>query len=229
MFTATEAETDLYQQVLKKAGYRTRIVTGVPCLGPQRVFINKHYDDGTPILSLDDDVLSLHEVDHNKQLQPFSKTIDQLATKGFTLCEKTGARLWGINPVANGFYMDQTITIGLRLVCGTCFGSYAHDPVWTGADRLDFSSGEDWESSFRSFLRYKGIIRFDGICPKQNMWGPGGMQDEIGSKEERNKDHTRRLNEIARRYSKFAKIYMKANNVTNIKLRRITHQKLKWR
>ena len=228
VFTATEAETELYQQAIAAAGLRPNVVMGVPGLCRQRVLISKYYDEGTPILSLDDDVFSLHAVDKDKTLHPFEGDLSRLAAKGFELCRRTKARLWGIYPVSNGYFMHQTISIGLRYIEGAFFGSFAGDPVWTGDDRKMLSSGEDFENTLRSFALYKGVIRFDGVCFKTRYFAPGGMESELGGKANRMADHETQLRRIASEHSKLAKVYRKSNGTLNIKLRPITHQKLKW-
>jgi len=228
VWTASDAETKTYESALSKAGVSVKVVQGLPGLCRQRVLISKHYPKGTPILSLDDDVFSLHTIDKNKRLKPFEGCLSRLVEKGFSLCEKTGAQLWGINPVMNGFFMDHTISIGLRYICGIFFGSFAGDPVWTGEDRKHLSSGEDFENTLRSFKRYKGVIRFDGVCVKTKYFAPGGIEAELGGRDKRASDHEQQLRRIASEHPKLSKIYRKADGTPNIKLRPITHQKLKW-
>lgn len=228
IFTANEEQTNAYRFALQEQNLKIKLVTGVPGIGKQRIFINKYYPADTRILSLDDDIYSLHIVNDNKKLDPCDWSLDRIANKGFMACERTKARMWGINPVENGFYMERKTSVGLRYICANFFGSYAHDPVWVAPDRDDFSSGEDFESSLRSFKRYKGVIRLDGICPKTKYFAEGGIRAELGGQAERDADHTKHLIEIAKRFPKFASTYKKADGTTNIKLRPVTHTKFPW-
>lgn len=228
VFTANAEETAAYRFALEQIGLKLRIVEGKPGIGRQRIFINTHYKPGTRVLSLDDDIYSLHIVNSKKKLDPCDWSLDRIANKGFSACERTKARMWGINPVENGFYMDPVTSVGLRYICANFFGSYAHDPVWTASDRDDFSSGEDFESSLRSFKLYKGVIRLDGICPKTKYFAEGGIRAELGGQQQRDADHKTHLIDIAGRFPKLATTYTKADGTTNIKLRPITHGKFKW-
>ena len=205
-----------------------KVVLGEPGIGRQRIFINKHYAAGTRILSLDDDIYSLLIVGKDKKLSLCDWSIDRIAFKGFSTCEKVKAKIWGINPVENGFFMDRTTSIGLRYICANFFGSYAGDPVWVAEDRLDFSSGEDFESTLRSFAKYKGVVRLDGICPKTKYFAQGGICAEIGGEEKRKIDHHRHLMEIASRFPHLCKTYKKSDGTTNIKLKPITRGKIVW-
>ena len=226
IFVADEKELETYKSGLGLLGLNLRIIVGKPGIGKQRVFINNYYPKGTRVLSLDDDIFSLHLQD-GKRLKDCDWSLDKIAFKGVDACEKTGARMWGINPVFNGFFLKSTTTIGLRYICANFFGSYSHDPVW-GCDRLDFSSGEDFESSLLSFKRYKGVVRLDGICPKTKYFAEGGIRAELGGKIERDVDHLKQLKGIVSRHPSHAKLYFKNGNVPNIRLKTVTHGKLRW-
>lgn len=228
IFTANKQEEKVYKALLEMLSTNAKVVTGEPGIGKQRIFINKHYPVGTRILSLDDDIYSLLIVDQNKKLGPCDWSIDRIAFKGFSTCEKVNAKIWGINPVENGFFMDRTTSIGLRYICANFFGSYAGDPVWTAKDRLDFSSGEDFESTLRSFVQYKGVVRLDGICPKTKYFAQGGICAEIGGEDKRKIDHHRHLTEIASRFPHLCKTYKKSDGTTNIKLKPVTRGKIAW-
>ena len=226
IFVADQKEYKKYEAGLKLLNLKFKIVVGKPGIGKQRIFINNCYPKGTRILSLDDDIFSLHEQD-GKRLKPCNWDLDKIVFKGFNTCEKSGARMWGINPVFNGFFLKQTTTVGLRYICANFFGSYAQDPVW-GKGRLDFSRGEDFEASLLSFKLYKGVVRLDGICPKTKYFAEGGIQAELGGKKERDLDHLQKLKEIVSRYPAYARLYFKKGDVPNIRLKTVTHGKVKW-
>ena len=227
IFTASQEENNSYREELLSKGLNIRIVTGVLGIGHQRIFINKYYKEGPKIFSIDDDIESLHLLEGKKLIKcPWS--LDQIVRKGFSTCERVKARMWGVNPVFNPFFMKRTTTIGLRYIAAGFMGSYAQDLVWTDPKRLNFSSGEDFESTLRSFSRYKGVVRLDGICIKTKYFAKGGICDLIGSKEKRIADHKKKLIEITERYPKLAKTYVKADGTTNIRLRNITIGKINW-
>jgi len=150
--------------------------------------------------------------------------------KGFDLCEEYGARLWGINAVLNGFFMKNTVTVGLRYICGIFHGTYAGDPTLCGPDRFMESSGEDFENTLAHYKAYGKVLRFDGIAPKTKYFAAGGIQAEIGGdKATRNADHSVKLKMIADRYPDLCKLVEKAGGVHNIRCKTLTEAKVAWK
>jgi hypothetical protein len=224
VFVANKDEKLIYETTLEAVGLKVKVVVGVPGIGPQRQFINKHYPEGTRIFSMDDDVVGIYEKVGEKH-QETELSLDEIVKTGYDACEKTGARIWGINAVLNGFFMKDTVTAGLRYVCGIFHGGYAQDPCLTDPERSLISSGEDFENTLRSFVMYGKVIRIDWLAPKTKYFNQGGIQESIGGKEARRLDHASALEEIAARYPDLAKTYIKAGDVTNIRLKTITTEK----
>jgi hypothetical protein len=224
VFVADTTEKLIYDTTLQSAGLEVKVVVGVPGIGPQRQFINMHYPAGTRIFSMDDDVAGVYEKTGDKYKET-ELSLDDIVKIGFDACEKTGARIWGINAVLNGFFMKDTVTSGLRYVCGIFHGGYAQDPCLTDPERSLISSGEDFENTLRSFTMYGKVIRIDWLAPKTKYFNQGGIQESIGGKEARRLDHARALEEIVSRYPDLAKTYIKSGDVTNIRLKTITVEK----
>lgn len=228
VFVADSNEKHLYDTALQAIGLGVKVVISQPGLINSRIWYNLHYyKPGTRILNLDDDIAGLYVKDGNA-LKAYTGDLDRLVSKGFQVCQNTGARLWGINPVANGMFLKPTITVGLRYICGIFHGTFAGDPAMCGDDRPRQSSGEDFELTLRSFKRYKGVVRIDGYCPKTKYFAEGGIQAELGGKEKRAKDHEAQLQQIVNRFPGISKLYSKSGDVPNIKLKTITHGKLQW-
>jgi hypothetical protein len=228
VFVANRSEQHLYKTALEALQLDLPVVVSEPGLINARVWYNlHHYEQGTPILNLDDDIAGLYVKDGNA-LQPYTGSLDRLVEKAFKVCEKTGARLWGINPAANGMFLKPTITVGLRYICGIFHGSYAGDPALCGPDRVRQSSGEDFETTLRSYKLYKGVVRVDGYAPKTKYFAEGGIMAELGGKAERERDHKAQLQHIVDRFPAYSRLYEKSGGVTNIKLRNLTHGKINW-
>ena len=226
VFVANSEERLIYQTRLESANLGIPVVVGVPGIGPQRQFINQYYSEGTKIFSMDDDVCNVFQKEDNKYKET-TLTLSEIVDIGYGLCEKHGARIWGINAVLNGLFMKDTATVGLRYVCGIFHGGYAQDPVLTSPDRSLISSGEDFENSLRSFVTYGNIVRLDWLAPKTKYFNHGGIEESIGGKEARRLDHAKALEEICSRYPALAKTYVKAGDVTNIRLKVVTSAKIK--
>jgi hypothetical protein len=224
VFVANDSEKEAYSRVL---GDKWRVVTGVPKLFPQRLWYNtNYYPKGTRILNLDDDICSLKVLSGDK-LAPYTGTIDRLAEIGFGLCEKHGAKLWGIYPVENAFYLSNQASIGLRYICGIFHGTYAGDKIVTNPKRSQLSSGEDFVNSIRGFIDYGKVVRLDWICPETKYFAEGGIDAELADQGQKDRqiDHTRALKGICVRYSELAKLVTKPDGTVNIRLKSITTAK----
>ena len=229
VFTANHEEEAIYRTVTQAVNLDVNIVTAVPGLTACRIWYNtQYYDKDTRILNLDDDIAGIRQKLGENKLAPYEGTLDALVRQGFETCEKHNARLWGINAALNGLFLKNTTTVGLRYICGIFHGSYAGDPALCGADREVQSSGEDFETTLRSFKLYGKVVRLDGYAPKTKYFAQGGMQAELGGKSERDMHHAAMLNKIASEYSDWAKVYEKAGGVANIRLKTVTECKIAW-
>ena len=223
VFVADEAEKEIYDQQFR-GDWRT--VVAELGLYRARRFINAYYSEGTRLLSFDDDVQGFFEKQGTKT-QSYLGTVSDLATEGFSQCEAARAKLWGVYPVNNGFFMKDQTVVGLRFIIGAFFGSFAGDEVFLGK-RPQQSSGEDSENTLRSFLLHGKVVRLEYLSLKTNMFAKGGMDTELRTYgiENRNDDNTRALLDIAQRYPDLTRIYRKAGGVTNIRLKNITLAKI---
>jgi hypothetical protein len=229
VFTANSEETEIYKSATQESGLNVNIVTAVPTLIACRKWYNsEYYEVGTRILNCDDDIAGIFQKLGEKKLTPYEGSLNTLVTQGFEVCEQYNARLWGINAALNGFFLKNTTTVGLRYICGIFHGSYAGDEALCGVDRVNESSGEDFETTLRSFKLYGKVVRLDGYGPKTKYFAQGGIQAELGGKEERSRDHHEALVRIAERYPDWSKTYEKSGGVTNIRLKTITESKIEW-
>lgn len=226
VFVANEQESDKYRYVL---GHSYRVVIGVIGKVNQQRFYHNHYPKGTPLLNLDDDTVRLRERTPEGGLQEWQGSIDKLVETGFAICGEAGAKMWGINPVENGFFMSDYITVGLRYICGNVYGNYAGDLAIMGKDRVYAeSSGDDFETSLRSFIQNGSVVRFEYLCPTTKYFAAGGIDAELKQRGivDRQKDHKAALENIVSRYPELAKVTTKAGGVTNIRLKSITFNKI---
>lgn len=224
IWVANEEEAANYAAVL---GDTYRIRVGVLGLVQQRRFYHQQYEAGTPLIEICDDVTDI-KFKQGKQLVPYAGTLDKIAEIGFGLCDQQGARMFGINPVSNPFFMDHTISVGLRLIYGTFFGSYAGDPVFTDTRISESSSAEDFENSLKSFELYGSLIRIDDLTPISKLFTtPGGISSMLAETNGRSRmeEHEEHLTQIVAAYPHLASLYRKAGDVLNIRLKRITAKK----
>lgn len=225
IFVASEAEREAYEAVL---GHSYEIVVGVLGKVHQQRFYHGWFPIGTPLLNLDDDIYGIKQKADSK-LEDYAGTIDELVEFAFSVCEKYGAKLWGINPVANGFYMNDRVSVGLRFICGNFYGNYAGDPAIVGENREYLgSSGDDWETTLQSFINNGRVVRVEWLCPVTKMFAQGGIDAQLKEQgiADRQSDNTEALAGIVSRYPLLTSLYTKAGGVTNIRLRPLTEAKI---
>jgi len=215
VFVADDAEAETYREVLGD----WRVVVAALGTGHARRFISEHYPPGTRLISFDDDVSEIQAKTPDDKLEPWTGTIDHLAALGFGLADAIDARLWGINPTANGLFLSHAATLGERFVCGIMHGSYAGDPATVGPDRSFRSSGEDYVTCLRSLDLYRNVARIEWLAPKTRYFAAGGIQGELGGKPERQADNTAALTEIAEQWPRRVRLVEKAGGVTSLRFR----------
>lgn len=226
IFVANEQEFDAYRSLI---GQEYKIVVGVLGKVNQQRFYHSYYPKGTPLLNLDDDTVTLRQRTPDGKLEDFNGSLDALVEAGFRVCKQEGATMWGINPVENGFFMSDVVTVGLRYICGNFYGNYAGDPAIVGTDRTYAeSSGDDFETTLRSFIQNGSVVRFEYICPKTKYFAAGGIDAELKSKGVTNRqdDHAVALANIVSRYPELASLTTKTGGVTNIRLKTVTYRKI---
>lgn len=118
--------------------------------------LHSYYPEGTPIVVLSDAIKGFLELEPG-MLTSFSG----LLKRGFLECEKTGARLWGIYPVAHRGLLEPTISTDLQYISGAFFG------IVNPGDALPITSTTEVEYE-RTALYYKtfgSVVRFNMIAP----------------------------------------------------------------
>jgi hypothetical protein len=222
IFVANEEQAELYKATL---GPNYRIIIGVRGISSQRKFYHQWFPEGEPILSLDDDIGEVLERTKDK-LIPTRYTIDDIATTGFKYAAKEKARLWGINPTMNNFFLSDAITVGLRYICANFMGSYAGDWVFTDEARRMTPTGEDHHSSLRSFTRYGSVVRLEYLCPKTKYFAKGGIDACVSENGLLRKDrHAQELRWVQSQYPHLATVSVKAGGVINLRFKPITYSK----
>lgn len=227
VFVANKTEASNYTTVLKEAGFdKVNVVVGVKGLLRQRVFYNtKFYKPNTLIMNMDDDIDDLKVPDPStNRLKSFRGTLDDLIQRMATLCEEHGARLCGLYPTANAFYMKNHHTVGLRYIVGAAFLSYAGDNAICGSDRVSKeSSGEDFETCLRSFVENGSVVRIEDVAIKTSYFAGGGIDAELQSTGHLNRKnvHEAALHAIQNKYPDLARLVQK-KDVVNLRLKLIT-------
>jgi len=152
-----------------------KVVVGVEGMANQRNFMTSYYPVGTKILYMDDDIKGMIEYDdesdrREKPLVGLKEKVD----KWFEILSASGFRLFGIYPVANGYFMKKGFTMDLRYIIGSFYGI-----INPGIDELEITL-DDKEDYLRTLLMYiydGGVVRFTDVSVvTAYYYEKGGMQ-----------------------------------------------------
>ena len=145
-----------------------------PTLRAARNIIARHYPVDFPVVQVDDDIKGLIRKSGEQTVEDLTD-IHGLILQGFAEADKAKARLWGLYPVKNPYFMKVGVTTGLKYVGGGMFGVR-----FTGKDDPDLvvlDDKEDFERSCRFYLNDGAVVRFGDVSWNTTGYGgDGGMQ-----------------------------------------------------
>lgn len=222
IFVANEEQEELYRSVI--GDYN--IIVGVRGISSQRKFYHSWFPANERLISIDDDMAELLELENN-QLIPTRYQLGEIAEIGFGQAELEAARLWGINPTMNHFFLKNHISVGLRYICANFMGSYAGDWIFTDPKRRMTNTGEDHHSTLRGFVRYGAVVRLEFLCPKTKYFAKGGIDACVTEDgQTRAQRHAEELNWVQSQFPDISSIQIKAGGVVNLRLKPITFAKI---
>jgi hypothetical protein len=175
VFVANKQEYDTYKATLDPHSYGHMHIAE-PGMAAVRNFITRFFPVGKPIFNMDDDIRGFIEysADAKRNERPLRSLSDAIAN-GFAEARKTGYRLFGFYPVANGYFMKAGHTTDLRYIIGSVWGILNPGPVLT----VTIDDKEDYLRSVIMYVLDGGVLRFNGIAPQSAYYKePGGMQEE---------------------------------------------------
>lgn len=200
VFVADEKESEEYQKELSGDDFTecVNIILGAPTLVGQRNFIRNFFEEGTRVLSLDDDIKRIRlltrkggdflpEKWSREGVREYtsdgydyiegSYSFDEHVRHGFKLCEKYGSKIFGFAPNKSPLALSLKIHKDkLVYLEGSAWGF-----VVTNNTNLELTVDEDKEDFERSVLYWEEfgqIIRLLYIGIDTAFWTEkGGMQD----------------------------------------------------
>ena len=223
VFLANEEQRKVYERRLPDLNY---VVASLGQFNAILFAVRDHYPEGTPLVILDDDIEDICEK-HGDSLRPYSETFDHLVSVGFGSCERSGARMWGVYPVANFFYMRDEVVVGLRFLVGVMWGTYAGDIAVTNEQRRRETSGNDYETTLESYRHHGKVVRIDWVATKTKFFATGGIDTELKKRgfSDRQEHNAKALARLTRRYPGWCRLHKKASGEINLRLKTITHER----
>jgi hypothetical protein len=138
-----------------------------------RNFITRYFPEGQKLVHFDDDIESVLEkvTDDKTDGTMVPVNLKEFIATGFADIESRGLSMFGINPVANPFFMSRKISTDLRYVVAAFRGVINHhDIVLSYSDQK-----EDVENTIRAYIRDGGVLRYNYITVKTKWYAPGGI------------------------------------------------------
>jgi hypothetical protein len=194
-----EQEFEHYNSNVPRDLYGKIVITGLKgSISVIRNFIVDYFPENQKIISMDDDVRAFQTLDKKNNLVEIV-SLAALIQKGFALCAENNCSLWGVYPVANGFYMknNKEYSTELKFIVGS-FMAFTNRKIKC---RLNFK--EDYELSIENFLRDHKVVRFNRVCIKFKMYSKGGIGK---SQQERLQDNVRAAKWLIQKYPNFVKL-----------------------
>jgi len=176
IFVANKTEYDTYKATLDPTTYGHMHIAE-PGMAAVRNYITRFFPIGKPIFNMDDDIRGFleHSATAKRQERPL-QSLQAAISAGFAAAHKTGHRLFGFYPVANGYFMRPGApTTDLRYIIGSVWGILNPGPILT----VTLDDKEDYLRSVMMYLLDGGVLRFNNISPVSSYYTePGGMQEE---------------------------------------------------
>lgn len=173
IYVANEQEAEEYRSKIPKGSY-AKLVVAEPGIQAARNFISRAYPDGQHLVQMDDDVRGVFAATSPKTLVEVTNLVE-VFDGGFEACASVGARVWGMYPICNPFYMHggQPVTTDLRPIIGVLHGVVNDQSL-----RLTCTGGkEDIERTLLYYEKDRAVVRFNNMAPKQNArTEKGGLQ-----------------------------------------------------
>jgi hypothetical protein len=176
VFVANKEQEVIYKETLIPGTYG-KIVIGVVGMGAIRNFITGYYPIGTQIVNIDDDIKGFLEYDASRpRKEKPLRSLHAVIKQGFHECEKAGAHLWGVYPVANGYFMKPKVSKDLRYIIGSFWGCINPGLMEV---KITLDDKEDYQRSILYYKADKAVIRLNMVAPISSYYKePGGMQEE---------------------------------------------------
>ena len=143
----------------------------------QMNYITDHYDEGTKIVKLDDDVSWIYEVADNYNLVKSSNLLN-IIDDGYRLCEEHGAKLFGLYPCTNAYFVckQKHYTTDLRFAVGSFMGLIIDKK---NVLDLNIKIKGDYAFAVVSYMNHGAVVRLNRICHKYHINANKGLRTDV--------------------------------------------------
>ena len=164
----TEEQKQMYEEGIPKDLYNDIMVSNTnDGVYGQMNYITDYYADGLRIIKLDDDISYVYDLVDNYNLVKSSSLLD-IIQHGYDLCEQHGAKLWGLYPCANSYFVckQKAYSIDLRFIVGAFMGIIIDKK---NKLELNINIKGDYQYAIQSYITNGAVIRLNKICFKYHI------------------------------------------------------------
>ena len=133
-----------------------------------RNYITEYFDEGTNIVSIDDDVDELIDLNTNQPIQ----NLDGFIKESFNMCANG---IFGVCALNNKFYSNMKDKFGLQSIVATFCGFVNYKSIVLTLDLM-----EDYEKVIKYYQSNKTVLKRSWVGIKTKYWtNKGGIQTEL--------------------------------------------------
>lgn len=211
IFVANKLEEKLYLNAVPKELYG-KIVVGKKGITHQRRFIVKYFSENQYIVSVDDDIEGLF-IKKSDTLLKKIVDLNKFFNRAFECLKKEKLYIWGVYPIKNPFFMQDTVTTNLKFIIGTIYG-FINRHTKNIQPSLNIAEKEDYEQSIKYFIKDGGVLRYNNITFQSKKHSKGGLGETSG-RLEANKFAA---DYISKTYPDYVKIFHRSNGMTELRM-----------
>ena len=221
IFMANENERKKYEEIVPKELYG-KLVVGKLGIANQRIFIKNYFKENQHVVSIDDDVEALFRGVPSPndgrncitKLSPITN-VDKFFKDAFERLKKEKLFIWGIYPVRNPFFMQNTVTTGLKFIIGALYGFIVRKSTPELEPSIHAEGKEDYEQSILYYKKDGGVLRYNNVTIKTKFLAKGGLGQDRFAMNKKAAEYMKKT------YPDLVTIFYRKNGMTEIKLANI--------
>ena len=182
IYISTQDKNDYVQYKVLYGGMAKIAYRKGSCISDNRNTLLDMFGADSRIIMLADAIKSFHVLRGETLCKlETRKDVEAMIERGYDVCCREGAVMWGIYPIKNDFFMDSTYVVN-NLIIG-CFMAFEKNPHYRFA--REYRLKEDFELSLRMIQDGKRIVRFNDVTIDRRHKIKGGCEAMWKSKGDR--------------------------------------------
>ena len=204
-------ELEIYRDALRENKYKgIKIVEGLKGCKQNRMAISSYFPEETPILSLDDDVKNIMDINGCP-----IKSLHYLVSDSINFMMSNNIKMMGILPTKNAFFMKNHISTDLKFIIGQ-FRVFFNKKY---CENRQYNLLEDFETTL-NYYKYGGTARWEcyGIDADYNKLS-GGIKEQ--RTDDKKREEVKRFVDQYPQYAKVKKDGMEIQLIKNPKRKEV--------